>query len=181
MQNNKVRIIGGNWRSRIIHFPAISDLRPTTDRIRETLFNWLGQDLTGKSCLDLFAGSGALGFEALSRGAEQVVMIENNRQAYTALQENATKLETHHLDLRFGDALKFLSEDNRRFDFIFVDPPFRKNLLPQLAPLLPSHLLPEGLIYLERDIHTAFETEWQIYRQGKAGQVSYQLLQPIQP
>jgi 16S rRNA (guanine966-N2)-methyltransferase len=139
---NKVRIIGGTWRSRVINFPAVTDLRPTADRVRETLFNWLGQRLSGKTCLDLFSGSGALGFEALSRGAEKVVMIEQNKQAYSALQTNATKLGADRAELLFENALKFLERDKRQFDLIFVDPPFRKNMLAQLMPMLVDHLLP---------------------------------------
>src|SRR4249919_4011178 len=92
---NRVRIIGGAWRSRILEFPSRADLRPTPDRVRETLFNWLGQDLTGKSCLDLFAGSGALGFEAASRGARRVVMVENDPAVWRALQANVAKLAAH--------------------------------------------------------------------------------------
>lgn len=177
--SNKVRIIGGMWRSRIIQFPNLSDLRPTTDRIRETLFNWLGQDLSGKVCLDLFAGSGALGFEALSRGAEKVIMIEQDKQVYAALKANAEKLEAPNLELILDNALKFLGRDQRKFDIIFVDPPFRKNMLPRLLPLLAQHLLPGGMVYVESDNSTALESNWQVYRQGRAGQVSYCLLQPI--
>src|SRR3990167_7240418 len=97
---NRVRIIGGEWRSRQLQFPDATDLRPTPDSVRETLFNWLGQRLDGKICLDLFAGSGALGFEALSRGAAQVVMVEKDRQALQSLRENAAKLWASRLELR---------------------------------------------------------------------------------
>src|SRR3954465_14317228 len=96
---NQVRIIGGEWRSRLIVFPPRADLRPTPDRVRETLFNWLGQDLTGKSCLDLFAGSGALGFEAASRGARRVVMVERDRAAFEALRANKATLEGHQVEV----------------------------------------------------------------------------------
>ena len=87
MARNRVRIIGGAWRSRLVSFPSRGDLRPTPDRVRETLFNWLGQDLTGRTCLDLFAGSGALGFEAASRGAARVVMVENDRAVFSSLEK----------------------------------------------------------------------------------------------
>src|SRR6187397_3532382 len=96
---NRVRIIAGKWRSRIVHFPAAAQLRPTPDRVRETLFNWLGQRLDGLDCLDLFAGSGALGFEALSRGARRVVMVERDRATAAALRVSAAKLEAVNLDI----------------------------------------------------------------------------------
>ena len=95
----KIRIIGGNWRSRLISFPDRDDLRPTANRIRETLFNWLGQDLTGLNCLDLFAGSGVLGFEAASRGAQSVVMVENDSVALRFLQENKEKLQATQISI----------------------------------------------------------------------------------
>ena len=103
---NTVRIIGGVWRSRILKFPDAADLRPTPDRVRETLFNWLGRNLAGAACLDLFAGSGALGFEALSRGAASVVMVETNAAALRALRENATKLGAENVTIVRGDALE---------------------------------------------------------------------------
>src|SRR3990172_9868690 len=107
MSENRVRIIGGEWRSRRISFPSRGDLRPTPDRVRETLFNWLGQDLTGKACLDLFAGSGALGFEAASRGAKRVVMVEREAGALRALQTNAAMLGARTVELKRSDALEF--------------------------------------------------------------------------
>src|SRR5512140_1563979 len=102
---NQVRIIGGEWRSRLIAFAPRADLRPTPDRLRETLFNWLGQDLTGKICLDLFAGSGALGFEAASRGAAQVVMVEQNAAVYRALRQTQTALGGGQIEVHCDDAL----------------------------------------------------------------------------
>ncbi len=105
---NKVRIIGGAWRSRLIAFPAAKDLRPTPDRVRETLFNWLGQDLTGKACLDLFAGSGALGFEAASRGAQRVAMVERDPVVFKALAANRSRLRADAVELTKSDALEFL-------------------------------------------------------------------------
>ncbi|HVQ62861.1 MAG TPA: 16S rRNA (guanine(966)-N(2))-methyltransferase RsmD, partial [Burkholderiales bacterium] len=105
-RRNTVRIIGGQWRSRILEFPDAADLRPTPDRVRETLFNWLGQDLGGKNCLDLFAGSGALGFEALSRGAVSAVMVEKDPEVLRALRENAQKLGAKGLTVVRGDALE---------------------------------------------------------------------------
>src|SRR6476659_9691773 len=105
---NQVRIIGGTWRSRVIAFAPQADLRPTPDRVRETLFNWLGQDLTGLACLDLFAGSGALGFEAASRGAERVVMVERDRVSFGALEKNREALQARQVELVRGDGLEFV-------------------------------------------------------------------------
>ena len=137
-RSNSVRIIGGEWRRRQIRFPGSADLRPTPDRMRETLFNWLGQDLTGKTCLDLFAGSGALGFEAASRGAKQVVMVERDAQIFRALQATHTILGAGQVELARADALAFLQADARLYDVVFLDPPYHLHLLPRVLPLLPG-------------------------------------------
>lgn len=171
----KLRIIGGTWRSRIIHFPAVGGLRPTPDRVRETLFNWLGQDLTGKTCLDLFSGSGALGFEAQSRGAHKVVMVEKNRQAFQALRENAHKLGAQNLELVHADALQFVSSDRNAYHVIFLDPPFRNDYLSGVMAVLPQRLAKGGLVYVESGI-VCEAPGWEVWRQGKAGKVNYQLL-----
>ncbi|SFE43725.1 16S rRNA (guanine(966)-N(2))-methyltransferase RsmD [Nitrosomonas sp. Nm166] len=173
----KVRIIGGHWRSRQIVFPDQPDLRPTSDRIRETVFNWLGQHLDGLSCLDLFAGSGALGFEAASRGAGQVVMVEADARAYKALLENKKKLQAMQVELVLRDALSFMHADARKFDVIFLDPPYRLGLLPELLLLLPSHLAKNGLVYTETKGVWVPDKKWQAKRSGKAGEVYYQLLE----
>jgi 16S rRNA (guanine966-N2)-methyltransferase len=138
---NKVRIIGGELRSRMVSFPAdIPGLRPTPDRVRETLFNWLGQTLYGRSCLDLFAGSGALGFEAASRGAERVVMVEKSRTALRALQDNAKKLGCANVFVHEQDGLEFVSCDTHKYDVIFLDPPFQSDYMPDLLAILPERL-----------------------------------------
>ena len=173
---NKIRIIGGQWRSRILTFPDGADLRPTSDRIRETVFNWLGQDMSGRSCLDLFAGSGAMGFEAASRGAESVVMVESNAAVLQALKFNLGKLGAERIELVAMDALKFVDSDQRRFDVIFLDPPYRLNLLPKLLPRLDSHLAEEGLVYLESDSFREPAEDWLVWRKGRAGTVHYELL-----
>lgn len=173
----KVRIIGGQWRSRLLSFPQRPDLRPTSDRIRETVFNWLGQDLTGLNCLDLFAGSGALGFEAASRGAAQVVMIESDAQVFRALCENKDKLPAPQVELAMMEALNFIRSDARRFDVIFLDPPFRLGLIPELLPLLPPHLEQNGLVYVETQNAWLPERPWHVRRSAKAGAVHYQLLE----
>jgi 16S rRNA (guanine966-N2)-methyltransferase len=175
MRHGTVRIIGGEWRSRRIEFPALPDLRPTPDRVRETLFNWLGQDLSGMTCLDLFAGSGVLGFEALSRGAANVVMVEKQRAAFQALRENGVKLKAQNLELVQADALQFLKADRIRYDVVFLDPPFRDDCLPRLLQELPARLTADGVVYVEG--RTASDAPgWEAWRQARAGQVHYQLL-----
>ncbi len=176
VMRNKIRIIGGEWRSRLITFPSVADLRPTPDRIRETVFNWLGQDMSGKTCLDLFAGSGAMGFEAASRGAERVVMIESNPEVLKALKSNSQKLGAKQIQLAARDALKFMDSDRQLFDVIFLDPPYRLGLLPQLLSLLPLHLAEDGLVYMENDNFSETGTDWLVWRKGYAGKVCYQLL-----
>lgn len=172
----KVRIIAGQWRSRQISFPDQLDLRPTKDRIRETLFNWLGQDLNRLSCLDLFAGSGALGFEAASRGAERVVMVEIDAKIYKALHENKVKLQAMQVEPIMMDALNFINSDMQKFNIIFLDPPYRLELLPELLSLLSSHLEKDGLVYTETRGVWVPDKRWQIKRALKSRDAYYQLL-----
>jgi 16S rRNA (guanine966-N2)-methyltransferase len=173
----RVRIIGGAWRSRILRFPAVQDLRPTSDRVRETLFNWLGQDLTGKTCLDLFAGSGALGFEALSRNAKLVVMVESVATVRASLSLNAASLDAGaRLKIAAGDALQFLRTCEDRFDVIFCDPPFREDWFARLWPLLGKLLSDGGVVYAESGRTLELPPGWQALKAGKAGQAAYQLL-----
>jgi 16S rRNA (guanine966-N2)-methyltransferase len=145
--------------------------------VRETLFNWLGQTLNGKRCLDLFAGSGALGFEAASRGASEVLMIERERKVYRNLQINLQKLGFSNIALRCDDGLEFASAPNGLFDVIFLDPPFQSDYLPKLLPLLAEKLTEEGVIYLESGSPFIPEQHWQVLKQARAGAVYYQLLQ----
>ena len=174
--SNQVRIIAGEWRSRIIRFPDQDGLRPTPDRVRETLFNWLGQVLPGKRCLDLFAGSGALGFEAASRGAQQVTLIEQHPKVFAALRDNATQLGSERLNLQRADGLAWLRADRGVYDVIFLDPPFQSALLEQLLPLLLSHLSPTGCVYVESAAAIVPPSGLQIEKSGQAGQVQYGLL-----
>jgi len=176
LTQNKVRIIGGEWRSRVITFPRNAGLRPTPDRVRETVFNWLGQDMSGKTCLDLFAGSGAMGIEAASRGSELVVMVESSPTVYSVLQTSLQKLRADQIELLMRDALEFIMSDQRLFDVIFLDPPYRLGLLPELLPLLPLHLAKDGLIYVEADNLSKLDEDWLVWRAGRAGKVRYQLL-----
>jgi len=179
-KSNQVRIIGGEWRSRRIAFPDHEGLRPSADRVRETLFNWLGQDLSGKRCLDLFAGSGALGFEALSRGAASVVMVEKSRGVCAALRRNAELLGAKNLQLHCADALEFATaaaaDAAARFDVVFLDPPFASKLLAQALPLLAPLLRPGARVYVESAAAFAPGDGWRVLRQGRAGQVHYTLV-----
>lgn len=174
---NQVRIIGGQWRRRHLHFPSALDLRPTPDRVRETVFNWLGQTLENKRCLDLFAGSGALGFEAASRGAELVVMIEHNREAYTSLGANVQRFQANNIELHREDALRFLALERRTFDIVFLDPPYRQGLLPGLLVELQPRLAPGALVYAEGSEIPAIAPAYRVFRQSQAGRVKYLLLE----
>ena len=173
---NTVRIIGGVWRSRILEFPDVADLRPTPDRVRETLFNWLGRDLSGAACLDLFAGSGALGFEALSRGAASVVMVENNAVALSALRENATKLGAENVTFVRGDALEFARGARSRFDVVFVDPPYRLGLQAAALGLVAGVLAEDGRVYVESDAVIEPSRGWAVVKHARAGRVHFHLL-----
>ena len=179
-RGNSVRIIGGEWRRRLIRFPGAAGLRPTPDRMRETLFNWLGQDLAGVSCLDLFAGSGALGFEAASRGASQVVMVERDAQIFRALQATHTMFGAVQVELVRADALAFLQSDARRYDVVFLDPPYHLDLLPRLLPLLPSRLDGSSRVYLESDRLPELPKGYEVLRQSRAGRVRGLLIKWVQ-
>lgn len=181
---SRIRITGGEWRSRLINVADVAGLRPTPDRVRETLFNWLGQGLSGWRCVDLFAGSGILGFEAASRGADEVVLVEKDRRAFTQLQRNAALFDDARLQLVRGDALEFLAsggggraEGNDGYDLLFLDPPYRQGWLDQVAPLLPRLLKPDALIYAEAEHRLDALGEWRTVKQGTAGQVFYHLLE----
>ncbi|GMV55347.1 MAG: hypothetical protein AMXMBFR6_11520 [Betaproteobacteria bacterium] len=171
----QLRIIAGRWRSRRLTFTAGAGLRPTPDAVRETVFNCLGQNLDGWHCLDLFAGSGALGFEAASRGAAQVVMIERQPAAYTALERNRAALAAEQVELVRGDALKWLHGNRRRFDLVFLDPPYRHDWLARIAPHLPSLVQAQGWVYAEAERPLATLAGWSAHRQGRAGDVHYAL------
>ena len=157
-------------------------LRPTPDRVRETLFNWLGQDLDGLSCLDLFAGSGALGFEAASRGAAKVVMVESAPKVLAALEANAKMLDAgERLEIVGADAVKFASNTALRFDVLFLDPPYRQGWIERMAPLLPRLLADDAQIYVESEIALDGCGDWRTARHGKAGQVFYHLMRRGEP
>jgi len=174
---SRVRIVGGLWRSRLIEVPARPGLRPTPDRVRETLFNWLGQRLEGCACLDLYAGSGALGFEAASRGAARVVMVESDRAVLAALRRSRERLLAEQVEVVAGDAPDYLARAGERFDVVFLDPPFRQNALPALLAKLPPRLQPGARVYLEAADAVEPAGPWRELKRARAGQVSYQLLQ----
>jgi 16S rRNA (guanine966-N2)-methyltransferase len=175
--HNKVRIIGGKWRSRVLRFSSLPGLRPTPDRVRETLFNWLGQDLTGRTTLELFAGTGALSLEALSRGAQRAVCVERDPRAIAELSANAERLQAGDaLELHRADALAYLRTEARRFHVIFLDPPYAEDWPSRLWPWLAERLVPAGLVYVEHPKPLQPPPDWEVWRQDKAGQVHYHLL-----
>lgn len=183
LPRNLVRIGGGLWRGRKLDFPDVEGLRPTPDRVRETLFNWLAPMLPGCHCLDLFAGSGALGFEAASRGAAEAVLVERDARAIDYLRDHQQRLEAQQIRIVQADALRFLSGAPRQFDLVLLDPPFGLGLLEAtLAALEPGWLAPTAWIYLEAERSVDAETlnallpaGFELFRSKAAGQVGYHL------
>lgn len=178
-----IRIIGGQWRSRKIHFTEVAGLRPTPDRVRETLFNWLQTVIVGANCLDLFSGSGALGFEALSRGAGHCLFIDSHPQCIKDINSNLQKLSAINGETVFGDTLQLLQQDSetkRRYNIAFIDPPYAMNCALQCCRLLAEHqwLADESYIYIESAtpiVEHELPDHWQMHRQKKAGNVNYHL------
>ena len=172
-----MRIIGGEWRRRLLRFPDLDGLRPTPDRVRETLFNWLGQNLHGWSCLDLFAGSGALGFEAASRGAAQVLLVERSPKVAAALADNVRLLDAAgRMRIVRADAVRFVRSATERFDLLFLDPPFAQGWFDQLADSVANVVKDDGLIYAEAERVLEGCGNWRTVRHGRAGQVCYHLM-----
>jgi 16S rRNA (guanine966-N2)-methyltransferase len=182
--HGELRIIGGTWRSRRLVFPASEGLRPTPDRVRETVFNWLTPHLPGAACLDLFAGSGAFGFEALSRGAARVVLVEKRLEVVEALRHNRGQLKADQADIVHADALQYLRGPAAAFDIVFIDPPYDSGLLGPCLELLDTRgwLKPDASIYLEapRAVEPSLPGSWQLLRSKTAGQVGYHLARRIQ-
>jgi len=178
-----LRIIGGQWRRRQLVFADIPGLRPTGDRIRETLFNWLQDSIPGRRCLDLFAGSGALGFEAASRGADRVVMLDSSTEVVHQLKIQASRLGANQVCIEQADALRWLQTCSQDFDIIFLDPPFGRNLLEKVVSILRHKGLREGTrIYLETEVNCPIPElprEWECLRSGQAGQVRYLLARVV--
>jgi len=171
-----LRIVGGRYRSRLLRVPARPGLRPTPDRVREALFNWLGQDLSGLACLDLYAGSGALGFEAASRGATRVVLVEKDRLTLAELERSKDALGASQVEIVGAQAEAYLARARERFDVVFLDPPFRQNAVPAILGNLPPRLAPGARVYVESEAPVAAAAPWTELKRAKAGQVSYQLL-----
>lgn len=175
-----IRIIGGTWRGRKIMVPSIDGLRPTPDRVRETLFNWLMPHITGANCLDLFSGSGALSIEALSRGAAQSSALENSFEAVQALKKISDLLGASALNIIHADALTWLNKvADMKFDIVFIDPPFHQGLINPCCALLEEHgwLNSDALIYVEHERGGVIDVpaSWHLHRQQQAGDVIYAL------
>lgn len=180
MKQGQVRIIGGRWRGRQLKVPTLPNLRPTPDRVRETLFNWLAPVISGAHCLDAFAGSGVLGFEALSRGAAHVVMVEQARTAVTLLQQTAVLLKTEDAEIYSATVPLQLKKPQKLFDIVFLDPPYQENLLLPTCFFLEEQgmLADKAYIYLEaKELLQPSElpANWQLLKSKKAGQVAYHL------
>ena len=172
-----MRIIAGEHRGRRISVPARPGVRPTPDRVRETLFNWLGQRLDGLACLDLFAGSGALGFEAASRGAARVVLVEHDRTAFEALLGTKALLRMTQVEVAHEDAFAYLARAKEQFDVVFLDPPFRQNALGAALAAVADRVAPRGRVYVEAPDPIDAGAPWHELKRARAGQVSYQLLE----
>jgi 16S rRNA (guanine966-N2)-methyltransferase len=180
--DGELRIIGGQWRGRKLHFPALPGLRPSPDRVRETLFNWLAPEINGAHCLDLFAGSGALGLEALSRGAANCVFVDNARAACDRIGEHLTLLSCREGIVSNSAADHWLRKPSAgtAFDMVFLDPPFRQDILQNCCALLEQHgwLAQRAWIYIEAGADEALPTlppNWTLHRDKRAGQVAYRL------
>ncbi len=175
---SEVRIIGGLYRGKKITFPSIDQIRPTPDRVRETLFNWLMHDIRDAKCLDAFAGSGALGFEALSRGAAQVLLLEASKDAIASLKKNSLSFKTPKLQLLQTDTLSYFENTKEQFDIIFLDPPFDGRQLEESIEILQRRnvLTKGGLLYVESSHSPILDNNyWTLRKSKKAGLVFYAL------
>ena len=183
--SSQLRIIAGQWRGRKLRFGAAPGLRPTTDRIRETLFNWLAPHLGGARCADLFAGSGALGLEALSRGARHCDFVDTSRAAIQRITAHLVALQaTGRGRCHTGDALRFLQGSDAAYDLVFVDPPFGRNLVQPCCTQLatPGRLAQQGLVYVESaaaDPPPEVPANWSLHRDKRAGGVAYRLYRAL--
>lgn len=177
---NRLRIVGGRWRGSRIDFPPIEAIRPSPDRVRETLFNWLQTRIVGARCLDLFAGSGALGIEALSRGAAEVTFVDREPQIGRHISQTLQRLSATGGTVQVEDAARFLGRASSPFDVVFLDPPFASTLLQAAFDRLPQGwLADDAYIYVEcpADVPLpALPVGWTVYRSKQAGQVGYHLL-----
>lgn len=179
--DGELRIIGGHWRGRKLRFPALPGLRPSPDRVRETLFNWLAPEISGARCLDLFAGSGALGLEALSRGAGFCQFVDAARPATQRIESHLTLLSCRDAHIFTGTAQQYLTQpSDNTFNVVFLDPPFRQSLLDECCALLEQQhwLSNRAWIYIEAGSDEPppnVPAHWQLHRDKRAGQVAYRL------
>ena len=179
----RLRIVAGKWRSRLLDIADVPGLRPTSERVRETLFNWLAPSIQGARCLDLFAGTGALGFEALSRGAAQVVFVENSRRAAKVIEKSAQSLDASGAVIHCGDAGEYIRNARpASFDIIFLDPPFADDRLEAICGQIDAcgMLAPGGRVYLEEDrakAGTPLPDGWRVLKDKAAGNVRYRLVE----
>lgn len=176
----QIRIISGQWRGRKLPVPDSPGLRPTTDRVRETVFNWLAPVLHGASCLDCFTGSGALGLEALSRYASEVIMLEYERNVAEQLRKNVQLLKSEQAKVIQTDSLQYLAQPGQPFDVVFIDPPFRRGMLHDCCRLLEQNnwLSAGAYIYVEAELEAGdlpVPHNWRLHREKTAGQVAYRL------
>jgi 16S rRNA (guanine966-N2)-methyltransferase len=181
---NEVRIIGGLWKRSKLPVTDTPGLRPTPDRVRVTLFNWLGNNLSGWRCLDAFAGSGSLGFEAASRGADEVVLLERDRRLVTSLNASKERLKAPTLRIEQADALNWMARRPAdSFELVFLDPPFDADLVESSVKLARRVVVPQGFVYVETYAALpaeALETQGlKVHRQGQAGVVFFHLLQRV--
>ncbi len=177
-----VKIIGGKFKGKKIHFPNMDGLRPTPNRVRETLFNWLMNIIRGTRCLDAFAGSGALGIEACSRGASQIILLETATRTYEQLQQTCMSLKTNNIQLIHIDAETYLFKQPEPFDIIFLDPPFIQNNYINILKLIHEHnlLKPHGLIYIEAPQNLNLDPYlWQIQKIHHLPNLTYALYKHI--
>ncbi len=183
MKAGKIRIVGGKWRRRLLSFPGVSALRPTPDAVRETVFNWLMPYIQGRRCLDLYAGSGALGFEAVSRGAASAVLVEKNPKVVKALRHNKQVIDTgNQISVTACTALQYISTAGTRFNLVFLDPPFATDELEKACYQLQKHglIAPDGLIYLEHASDRKLlylPDNWRELKNAQRGDVRYTLYQ----
>jgi len=185
-KNGQLRIIAGQWRGRKIKFIDQDGLRPTPDRVRETLFSWLQSDVPNAVCLDLFAGSGALGFEAASRGARRVTLVDSSNQACKMIKENIMHLQSESINVVTSEALRYLTDIHTRYDVVFLDPPYKLNVLSQVFSYLEQKncLSEHAKIYFEHDVKQAvpeLPDNWHVLKNKTAGQVSYYLIDRTEP
>ena len=181
---NRLRIIGGRWRGSRIEFPPLAAIRPSPDRVRETLFNWLQQPIVGARGLDLFAGSGALGLEALSRGAAHVTFVDREPQIGRHLSQTLERLGSHEATVVVEDAQRFLSRSPQVFDIVFLDPPFDSGVLELVGSRLQGWLAPGAYLYVECPAERSLAmlpAHWAVQRTKRAGQVGYHLLRASDP